>query len=64
MCASYVCVCVLFVLVLGYALQCQIFLLLAGTCSNTGAIRCSLSDETKVFSLKRHLVKAGGLDLM
>lgn len=42
----------------------QVSLLLPATCSNTGAIRRSLSDETKQFSLKRHLAKAGGLEMM
>lgn len=54
----------LFVLVLGCAFLCQTSLGLPVTCSNTGAIRHSLSDETKQFSLKRHLVKTGGLELM
>lgn len=64
-CKASECVaCVLFVLVLGFAFLCQASLPLTGTCSNTEAIRHSLSDEAKQFSLKRHLVKTGGLELM
>lgn len=51
-----VCASALFVSVLGSAFLCPIYLPLSGTCSNTGAIRHSLSDEAKQFSLKRHLV--------
>ncbi len=61
---SGVCVCVLFVLVKGSSLLRLLSLPLSATCSDTGAIRNSLSDETNQFSLKRHLVKTGGPELM
>lgn len=58
------CLCVLLVLVLGSASLCQKSSGLPVTCSNTGAIRHSLSDEMKQFPLKRHFVKTGVLELM
>lgn len=60
----HACVHVLLSWVLGSVFHCQISSLLSGTCNNRGAIRHWLSDETKLFSLKRHLVTTRGFELM